>query len=195
MARLRGISLREHGSRSISGSNLWQATGALEGMVAGFGNFTKGIVPALIGYSLGLNLNLIRIAGVAALAGQCWPTFLKFFGGRGSSSSCGLAVALAPSQFLIAVVRFIAGLLWRNVPLFFSPGNSPIRERLRFRGKPSNIVPVGMLLTFALLPLITWLSGQPEVITLAFTAVLCLLVIRRLTTDLRKDFDEVPTGR
>ena len=159
VAQLRGISLREHGSRSISGSNLWQATGALEGMVAGFGDFTKGVVPVLIGYSLGFNLNLICIAGVAAVAGQCWPISLKFFGGRGGSSSCGLAVALAPSQFLIAVVPFIVGLLWRNVPLFFSTADSSIRERLRFKGKPSNIVPIGMLLTFAPLPLITWLRS------------------------------------
>lgn len=195
MGRLQGISLRKHGSRSISGSNLWQAAGALEGMVAGFGDFTKGIVPVLVGYSLGFNLTVICIAGVAAVAGQCWPIFLRFFGGRGGSSSCGLAVALAPHEFLIAVVPFIVGLLWRNVPLFFSSADSPIRERLRLRGKPSDIVPVGMLATFALLPLITWLSRQPEVITLAFTAVFCLLVIRRLTADIHKDLNEAPNGR
>ena len=195
MARLRGISLRKHGSRSVSGSNLWQATGALEGMVAGFGDFTKGIVPVLVGYSLGFNFTVICIAGVTAVAGQCWPIFLKFFGGRGGSSSCGLAVALVPHEFLIAVVPYVAGLLWRNVPLFFSSGGSPMKERLRFTGKPSDIVPIGMLSTFALLPLITWLSGQPKVIALAFTAVLCLLIIRRLTANLHKDLKEAPNKK
>jgi acyl-phosphate glycerol 3-phosphate acyltransferase len=192
MARLRRINLRRHGSKSISGSNLWQATGALEGIVAGFGDFTKGIVPVVVGYSLGFDLTIICIAGIAAVAGQCWPIFLKFFGGRGGSSACGLAIALAPHQFLIAAIPFIVGLLWRNIPLLFTPGDSPAKERLRFRGKFSDIVPIGMLATFALLPLIAWLGGQPKVITVAFSALLCLLIIRRLTADLHKDLNEAP---
>lgn len=191
MARLRGINLREYGSRSISGSNLWQAAGARVGLIGALGDFSKGIVPVLIGRILGFDLAIICIAGLAAVAGQCWPVFLKFFGGRGGASSFSLALMLAPRELLIASIPFILAGLWRNVPLFLSKGG----ERLRFRRRPTDIVPLGMFLSFALLPLVTWLRGQPEVITLTFAGVFCLLVIRRLTADLHRDFSEAPNRK
>jgi len=195
IAKLRGINLREHGSRSISGSNLWQATGALEGIVAALGDVSKGVVPVLIGRILGFDLVVICIAGLAAVAGQCWPVFLKFFGGRGGASSFGLAVMLVPRELLIAATPFILTGLWRNVPLFLTSRGFKIGERLRFRRAPSDIVPLSMLFCFAILPLITWLSGRPEVISLAFAGAFCLLVARRLTADVCRDFNEAPNKR
>ena len=194
VARLRGINLREHGSRSLSGSNLWQATGAVEGVVAALGDVSKGVVPVLIGCIIGFDLTAICIAGLAAVAGQCWPVFLKFFGGRGGASSFGLAVMLIPKELLMAAIPFIVAGLWRNLPLFLT-SRSKIGERLRLRQPPSDIVPLGMLFSFAILPFIIWLRGQPEVISLAFAGVFCLLVARRLTADVRKDFNEAPNKR
>jgi len=149
----------------------------------------------LIGRILGFDLTVICIAGLAAVAGQCWPVFLKFFGGRGGASSCGLAVMLAPKEFLIAVIPFVVAGLWRNIPLLLTSRGSKTGERLRFRQAPSDIVPLAMLLSFAILPLITWLSGQPEVISLALVGVFCLLVARRLTADVRRDFNEASNRR
>jgi hypothetical protein len=51
-----------------------------------------------------------------------------------------------------------------------------------------------MLISFALLPIITWLWGEPQATCLAFVAIFLLLVIRRLTADLSRDLKAGPTS-
>jgi len=63
---------------------------------------------------------------------------------------------------------------------------------LRSKGGPSRSVPLGMLLTFVLLPLLTWLWVEQGVVTLTSVIVLLLIIIRRLTADLVRDLREKP---
>lgn len=186
-AKLKGINLRQQGSGSISGSNLWQAVGVLEGMVGGFGDFSKGLLPVLVGRALGLNLDVICIGALAAVLGQCWPIFLKFSGGRGGSTWCGLGLVLAPIQFGIALVPWLSSVFWRNFGAYRASRAASLEERLRFKGAPTEIVPLGMFISVATLPALSWLWGQPPAITFTFVAAFIAIVIRRLTADIQKD--------
>jgi len=187
-AKLKGINLRQQGSGSISPGNLWQAVGVLEGMLGGFGDFSKGLLPVLVGRALGLDLEVICIAALAAVLGQCWPIFLKFSGGRGGSTWCGLGLVLAPIQFGVALTPWLGSVFWRNFQAYRASRATSLEERLRFRGAPTEIVPLGMFISVATLPVLSWLWGQPPAITLTFAAAFIAIVMRRLTADIQKDF-------
>ena len=60
-------------------------------------------------------------------------------------------------------------------------------ERLKFQGH-SNVIPLGMLSGYAILPIFAWLWYPHEmVLTWACMAMLVLILIRRLTDGLRQD--------
>jgi glycerol-3-phosphate acyltransferase PlsY len=184
-ARRKGVNLREYGSGSISGSALYSAAGAAAVVVGGFADFTKGILPVAVGYYLlNFDLEVVYLAGILALIGQCWPIFLHFHGGRGGSVGIGMGITLIPKQTLIALIPYFVGLIWHG--LIARPAKGQGKEA------PSRIVPLGMLISFALLPIITWLWGEPQVTSLAFATVFLLLVIRRLTADLGGELKAKP---
>ncbi len=185
----KGINLREYGSGGVSSSALYQTAGAGALITGGFGDFTKGVLPVAVGYYvLNFDLEVVCLAGILALIGQCWPVFLRFHGGRGGSVSMGMGITLVPKEALIALIPYFAGLIWHG------PITRRGKTQRQSKETPSRIVPLGMLVSFALLPIITWLWGQSQVISLTFAAVFLLLVIRRLTADLSRDLKARPTS-
>ena len=51
------------------------------------------------------------LAGVAAMAGQIWPIWLKFHGGRGAATALGITGAALPGAVLVMVLPCIAVLV------------------------------------------------------------------------------------
>jgi glycerol-3-phosphate acyltransferase PlsY len=115
-----------------------------------------------------------------------WPVFLKFSGGRGATAAGSVATAwlitpLLSWKVVACITPLVVGAIWRNL---FS------------RHAPTRVAPLGLVLTFALLPVLTWLWGKPpekDTIYLTFVAIFWLLAIRRLTADLRKELQEKPS--
>jgi glycerol-3-phosphate acyltransferase PlsY len=184
IAKLKGIDLREFGSGNIGGSNLIEAAGTPLGLTGGFLDLSKGLLPILLGYYvLHLSTEVICLAGLMAILGQMWPVFLKFYGGRGISAIGGAALAWLITPYLPLKVAIAA------IPV----GVGVIRRYLSSR--PTSMVPLGTLATFALFPGLVWLWGEPMgriSISLTFVVAFCLTGIRRLTADLRRDLREKP---
>ena len=186
LAKLKGVNLRQFGSYNIGMANLIAATGNRRlGAIGFIFDFSKGIVPIVIGYYLlDLEIKILCLAGIAALLGHIYPVFLSFSGGRGGTAGGSVAVGFMIAGLLswkiVAVVTpLVAGFTWRN---------------LRSRHSPSRSVPLGMLFTFALLPLATWLwDGANLPFILTFVVILAIIIIRRLTADLRRDLREKPS--
>jgi hypothetical protein len=65
-----------------------------------------------------------------------------------------------------------------------------LNERLKLGGPPSNVLPIAMILGFAVMPLITWLMGRPTELTLALLVIFIAIVIRRLTAKIGSDLKE-----
>ncbi len=63
----------------------------------------KGAAIPLIGRAIGLDTVTIIIASLAVLVGHNWPVWFKFRGGGGLATGMGIAVAVAPIQFLIVL--------------------------------------------------------------------------------------------
>jgi len=185
MAKLKGVDLRRDSLGSVSTTSLYHSSGLPLAILGGLGDLSKGILPVVIGYYvLDFRLAIVCLAGFVAILGQNWPIFLKFCGGRGASVSLGVAFTLALVPTFIALIPFLGGMVWRT-----SHG-----KRQQIEGTPSRIVPLGMLASFAILPLIAWLWGEPQAIILTFVGILLLVVIRRLTADLGRELREKPEG-
>lgn len=179
IARLKGYDLRRYGSGNVGGGNLAIATGFWPGFIGSVWDFSKGIIPILCGhYLLGLSLGALCLAGVAALAGQMWSVWTGFYGGRGVSVSLAIVLIFFSLSFitwmvLLAFVPFIIAVVVRSI----------IADSKKTKAQ-TRIVPLCALLSFALVPIVASLSGDSYVITVTFSFILLLLVIRRLTADI-----------
>lgn len=104
--RLKGVDIREHGSRNIGATNTMRVLGKRLGAAALAGDMVKGAVPVLLVARLSEWQYAPLACGVAAIAGHTWSVFLGFRGGKGVATSGGVFLALAPVPTLIATGAF-----------------------------------------------------------------------------------------
>jgi len=191
MGRLKGVDLREYDDMHIA---LWRNVGRVQGFLGVVLDFAKAVIAVLIAREVfGFEPGWVAFAGVAAVMGQMWPVFLKFDGEKGNSIGLAMSGALATYAMLIALVPVLIGFAVRTIPRFRQP-NQTLQERFKFGGPPSQSLPLGMAVGFAVLPLAAWLTGQPLSVILAFVVLFVLIIIRRLTAGLSEDLRQ-PSGK
>lgn len=106
---LRGIDIREHGSRNIGATNTLRVLGRKLGAIALAGDVGKGLITVLLVASVLSDWPYAPLAcGLAAIIGHVAPVFLKFKGGKGVATSTGVFLALAPAATLLAAAVFAA---------------------------------------------------------------------------------------
>ncbi|GMW00712.1 MAG: glycerol-3-phosphate acyltransferase [Candidatus Hydrogenedentota bacterium] len=103
---LRGIDIREHGSKNIGATNTLRVLGKGLGAAALAGDMMKGLVAALVLSKLSPWPYAALACGVAAILGHLASVFLKFKGGKGVATSAGVFLAISPLPTLIAVAVF-----------------------------------------------------------------------------------------
>lgn len=113
---VKGIDIREHGSRNIGATNVGRVLGLKWFFVVFLLDFLKAAIPVgllIYGYLPGLIPDGWPATGVAALAGLCillgnmFPVYLQFRGGKGAATGTGVMLPLAPLPTLIALVTFL----------------------------------------------------------------------------------------
>ena len=108
---LKGIDIREHGSRNVGASNVFRTVGRVAGLVVLALDAAKGCLPTLLLPSI-LRLNDPQLGAVvcaaAAISGHIWTPFLRMRGGKGVATSCGTVLALTPGGFALAFVAWVA---------------------------------------------------------------------------------------
>jgi len=98
-----GEDIRTVGKKKLSASNVMRNVGFLPGILSGVLDLLKGTVAVLGARGLGLSLTIQAAAGILAVAGQMWPVFFKFWGGRGGAATLGAILALSPRIGLLAL--------------------------------------------------------------------------------------------
>jgi len=114
-----GKDVRKSGSGNIGATNVARVVGPAAGILTLLLDAAKGAVTVwLAGRYSEQNAAAIMLAGIAALAGHCFPVWLKFKGGKGVATALGVFVMLSPLAALGGVVFFLmVVLVWRYVSL------------------------------------------------------------------------------
>lgn len=102
---LKGIDIRQVGSKSSGATNVLRSVGKLPALITLIIDILKGtIVVTLVAnyfYSLNLNIDIEYDAyrgtmGLSVVCGHVWSVFLKFKGGKGVATTLGVAIGLTP---------------------------------------------------------------------------------------------------
>lgn len=156
IGKLRGVDLRQVGTRNIGGSNLWHSVGKLEGALAAILDIGKGAVAVWLPQKLGLPPYIQAASAVAVVAGHDWPVFLGFQGGRGMGPTLGAMLLLIPKAMLLSLIFYAFGFFTRALGL-------------------------GVAIGILALPFFTWLQNYPLSHVIASAIMFAFMVIRRLT--------------
>lgn len=154
VGRLAGVDLRQVGTGKIGTSNLFHSVGLLPAAVVGPLQFCQGLVPVLIALALRAPAWVAAAAGLCAVLGNGWPIFLQYNGGRGVASATG-AVALWSwwgIGFVLLLV-ILGGALRKSA--------------------------LSVLIAFAGLPVVLWLTHDSSAYAITAVGVLICLVLRR----------------
>jgi len=105
--RLRGVDIREAGSKNIGATNTMRVLGKPLGAIALTADIAKGLIPVVgIARLSPADAQLPILCGVAAILGHSFSLFLKFRGGKGVATSAGVFLGLATWPALIAIGVF-----------------------------------------------------------------------------------------
>jgi len=87
---LRGIDIREHGTRNAGARNVKKILGWGPFIITVIYDLTKGLLSMLIAWKLGVPEVIIYASGYAAVLGHIFPFYLKFRGGEGQATTLGI---------------------------------------------------------------------------------------------------------
>ena len=150
LARIKGINLKDVGSVNIGASNLGRFLG-FPFFILGFVlDGLKGLVPILLVKSF---YYPTALAGAGAILGHIFNPFFRFRGGKGVSTTIGVAIGLMPKSFVISLAAWIIVYLATYIIALAS-------------------------ISFAItLPIITTILQEAEFIDRIFILIMALLII------------------
>ncbi len=164
--------IRGHGSGNIGATNVLRTGGWRPAVLTLLGDVAKGALAVWL-------VSLVRAdaapaAAVAAVAGNCWPVFVRFRGGKGVATGLGALLALVP----LAVAP--AALVWIAITASF------------------RYVSLGSVLAAVCVPLGVVMLAYPWPAAFASVAVAAIIVVRhrenigRLLTGTERRLGERP---
>lgn len=104
---VKGIDVREHGSKNIGATNVLRTAGKPLGGFTLLLDALKGAAPVLVAQHLGWGW-LAAAGGLVAVLAHVFPVYLKFRGGKGVATAAGVFAALTPIPMAIALGVFLA---------------------------------------------------------------------------------------
>src|SRR5206468_612292 len=130
--------LRRVGSGNVGASNVVRALGVKPGVLVAILDASKGAASVMLAARIGGDGAAPAVAGLAAIVGHIYPVWLRFRGGKGVATACGVFSILAPLAALPAVAIF-AAVVWLT-----------------------KYVSLGSLLASIALPPLAYALGSPE---------------------------------
>jgi len=135
--RARGVDVRRAGSGNIGVANVLRTVGKWPAILTMAGDMLKGFALVFLARTVVENDWVIAAVALAAVAGHCWPLFLRFKGGKAVATGAGTTIALAP---VIGLLLFV---FWWAVVLV------------------SRYTSLGAILVMLVTPVVFLLTGQP----------------------------------
>jgi acyl phosphate:glycerol-3-phosphate acyltransferase len=161
--------IRDFGSGQVGGSNVFRSFSKRWGYAVGIYDGLKGAIIVGIAYLVGLPTAFQVVIGLAVIAGHNWPVFLKFNAGRGLATTLGVCFVIFPFGIWIFIAFAIFTLLIKSSPL------------------PS-------LIGIAAMPAAALVRHEPLAVTLGLTALLLVIILRRVSAPLTTRSQNIPRG-
>ena len=146
--------LRTIGSGNLGAANVLRASGVTAGILVAALDITKGALSVAIARYLSDQAAAPAAAGLAAIVGHIYPIWLRFRGGKGVATACGVFSVLMPSAMVLALGIF-ALTVWL-----------------------SKYISLGSVLATLALPPIAYITGSPAPALVAAFAAATLIVFR-----------------
>lgn len=109
---LRGIDLREHGSRNLGATNVHRVMGLGVAIPVAVIDILKGAVPVwFIAPRVSDSLVMALLLGAAAILGHVFSVFVGFKGGKGVATAAGVMLGLVPAAIGVSFVVWLATVL------------------------------------------------------------------------------------
>jgi glycerol-3-phosphate acyltransferase PlsY len=110
---LKGIDIRQHGSRNTGATNVFRVIGKGPGTAVLVIDILKGAIPvAVFGLVFAPDVNIPLVAALAAVAGHNWTCFLGFKGGKGVATTLGVLIGLTIAIPSIRLAVILCVLTW-----------------------------------------------------------------------------------
>ncbi|MFW9951726.1 MAG: glycerol-3-phosphate acyltransferase [Candidatus Thorarchaeota archaeon] len=91
IGRLKGIDIRQVGTKNPGTSNVWHTLGKKYGILTAAYDILKSLIACIIAiYALGVDYFFAQFSGLLAIIGHCFPFYLRFRGGKGVASAIGM---------------------------------------------------------------------------------------------------------
>ena len=103
-----GSDLRLVGSGNLGAANVLRASGITAGVLVASLDVLKGALSVFVAERLSSNGAAPAAAGLAAIVGHIYPVWLRFRGGKGVATACGVFSMLTPLAVPPALAIFIA---------------------------------------------------------------------------------------
>jgi glycerol-3-phosphate acyltransferase PlsY len=161
--------IRNFGSGQVGGSNVFRSFSKRWGYAVGIYDGLKGILLVFIAARLGFPIAFQVVVGLAVIAGHNWPLFLHFNAGRGLATALGVCFVIFPFGIWIFVAFAIFTLLIKSSPL------------------PA-------LIGMAAMPVTALIRQEPNSVTLGLTALLLIIILRRVSAPLTERSKTIPKG-
>lgn len=186
MGRLRGVDIREAGSRNIGATNCWRLCGWRFGLPAFLLDVAKGFAATFVAHwtvtacPLYENLPpatqhlLVVIAGASAILGHVFPVWLRFRGGKAVATSLGVFLGMP------VVLPLAAGAFGVWIIVFLATRYVSVASTVAALGMLAAVLLVDPTRGFALDPASPWTERWPVT---AFTIVLVAIVLWRHRTN------------
>ena len=100
--------LRAIGSGNLGAANVMRASGVKAGIVVALLDIAKGAASVALAQRLSPEGPASAIAGFAAIVGHIYPIWLRFRGGKGVATACGVFSVLTPAAVPPALLIFVA---------------------------------------------------------------------------------------
>jgi glycerol-3-phosphate acyltransferase PlsY len=159
--RVKGIDLRRVGSGNLGAANVHRTVGLAMALLVIALDAAKGVTSVAVAMRLAPGIDPQVAAGVGAIVGHVAPVWLRFRGGKGVATACGVFVILAPLATAIAAVGFVAT-VWIT-----------------------RYVSLGSIMAAAALPPLAWALDSPMAVVAGGT-IAALVIIPRHASNLSR---------
>jgi glycerol-3-phosphate acyltransferase PlsY len=108
---IKGVDVREAGSRHATTTNTIRQAGFGWGALVLLVDIAKGFLPTWLALQFSPAIWIVTLTAGAAVIGHCWPVFAGFRGGMGLACAGGSLLAAEPLAMLVGLAILITLLL------------------------------------------------------------------------------------